>query len=206
MKTKIKIAMAALISAFAFAAGAEVVAYKLTMNLKVPRVYDNMKSMGYRKVQSQKIVAYIYVDKALGKDQTEPIIEIYDVVNKTHKVSGQCVTYGDTEAEDVMWRYIGSNKTGVFKNTNIRFSLDLDPSYNIGEDEPDNALIITLSGYGQNECTIKGYVTGQIGCGCYEYGHVSPTRTIGCLVSDITPLCGSFSMKRVARYPNCTLK
>ena len=46
MKTKLKIAMAALISAFAFAAGTEVVACKLTMNLKVPRVYDNMKSIG----------------------------------------------------------------------------------------------------------------------------------------------------------------
>ena len=71
MKTKLKIAMAALISAFAFAAGAEVVAYKLTMNLKVPRVYDNMKSKGYRKVQSQKIVAYVYVDKALGTRSPE---------------------------------------------------------------------------------------------------------------------------------------
>ena len=191
---------------FAFTAGAEVVAYKLTMSLKVPRVYDNMKSNGYRKIQTQKIKAFVLIDKVLGDDQTEPIVEVVGVVNKSHKVNGKFVTYRDVAAEDVMWRYIGSNKTGVFKKTNVMFGLDLDPSYNVGDDEPDNTLIVTLSGYGYNECKIKGYVTGQIGCGCYAYGHVSPTRTIGCLVSDIAPLCGTFTMKRVAICPRSSLK
>lgn len=201
-----KLIIMLLVAASAFMAGAEVVAYKLTMNLKVPRVYDNTKSKGYRKIQLQQIVGYVYIDKSLGKDDVEPWIETYNLVNKTHKVSGACVTYHDSVAEDVMWRYTGSNKTGVFKNVNLKFSLDLDPSYNIGVDEPDNALIITLSGYGSSESTIKGNVTGQIGCGCTAYGHVSPTRTLGCLVSDITPLYGTFSMKRVARYPYCTIR
>ena len=185
-----------------FAAISETAVYKLTMNLKVPRVYNNTQSLGYRKNQSQKILAYVYVYKDTLEDG-EPVIQIDGCYNRTHKVAGSNVTYKDTQADGVMWRYIGSNKTGVFKNTNIKFSLDLDPSYNIGADEPDNALIITLSGYGFNEKTIKGQVTGQIGCGCTAYGHISPTRTIDCRVSDIVPLSGSFTMKRVSVSAVC---
>lgn len=40
-------------------------------------------------------------------------------------------------------------------------------------------------------------VTGKIGCGCSAYGHKSPTRTVDCRVSDIVPLSGTFTMKRV---------
>ena len=174
----------------------ETVVYKLTMVLKVPRVYENTQSLGYRKNQTQKVYAYVYVDKS-NLDGGEPRIEVYDCINKTHKVGGSYVTYSDVSAQDVMWRYIGSNKTGVFKNTNIRFALDLDPSYNIGADEPDNTLVIMLSGFGTTEKSIKGMVTGQIGCGCRAYGHKSPTRTVDCSVSDIVPLSGTFTMKRV---------
>jgi hypothetical protein len=176
------------------------------MSLKVPRVYDNTESKGYRKIQPQMLVGYVYVDKNLGDNEVEPLIKTYNLVNKTHKVAGSYVTYRDSTAYDVMWRYTGSNKTGVFKNVNLMFSLDLDPSYNIGADEPDNTLIITLSGYGSSESIIRGGVTGHIGCGCTANGHVSPTRTLGCLVNDKAPLHGTFSMRRVARYATCTLR
>ena len=178
-------------------ARSEVVVYKLTMALYVPRVYDNTRSLGYRKNQLQKITGYVTVDKDIGSEDTEPFIRTWHLVNKTHKVQKQNVTYHDAYADNVMWRYIGSNKTGVFKNTQVKFSLDLDPSYNIGADEPDNALIIQLAGRGSTEKTIRGSVTGQIGCGCTAYGHISPTRTLKCDVSDITPLYGTFTMKRV---------
>lgn len=176
---------------------AETAIYKLTMNLKIPRVYDNAQSLGYRKNQTQRIMAYVDVYKD-SLDEGEPLIEVHGCYNRTHKVGGASVTYKDATASGVMWRYIGSNKKMVFKNTNLMFSLDLDPSYNIGADEPDNALIITLSGWGNTERVIKGQVTGQIGCGCTAYGHISPTRTIDCRVSDIVPLSGSFTMRRIS--------
>lgn len=182
-----------------YQAESEVLAYKLTMRLRVPRVYNNTQSLGYRKMQYQTIVGYVIVDKDVTKAEEytgEPEMSVFRVYNKTHKVNNANVTYGDADATDVMWRYIGSNKTGVFKNTNIKFSLDLNPSYNIGADEPDNALIVTLSGYGTSEKYIKGSVSGQIGCGCMAYGHVSPTRTVEGNVSDITPLYGTFTMRK----------
>ena len=190
------IAIIALAAMIPLSAAAETVVYKLSMTLKVPRVYDNTTSKGYRKINSQTITGYVYVDKdnLVGN---EPVIFVSGMLNKTHKINGKNVTYADTEATDVMWRYIGSNKTGVFKNTCVKFSLDLDPSYNIGDDEPDNALIVTLAAQGSSEKTLTGNVTGQIGCGCKAYGHVSPTRTIGCYVDDKVPLYGTFKMKRV---------
>lgn len=182
----------------AAASAAETVVYKLTMRLKVPRVYNNLQSIGFRKAQTQKVVGYVYVDKSLAEeDQTDPVIRADGFVNKTHKVGVQYVTYSVSDATDVMWRYIGSNKTKVFRKPCVKFSLDLDPSYNIGYDEPDNTLVVTLSGHGASENIIKGSVTGNIGCGCRAYGHVSPTRTVYGDVVDITPLYGTFKMKRV---------
>lgn len=175
----------------------ETIVYKMKMSLKIPRVYDNSRSLGYRKNQRQKIECIVYVDKDLASGQIEPAISVCNAVNKTHKTSSGNVTYGDCEAEDVTWRYIGSNKTGVFKNANIKFSLDLNPSYNIGDDEPDNTLLITLSGLGASDRIFSGHVTGNIGCGCKAYGHKSPTRTISCLVSDVVPVSGTFTMRRI---------
>jgi len=185
--------IAALCAVSGFSAKAETITYKLVMKLDIPRVYDNMQSKGYRKVQKQRIVGFVTINKdAVG----EPVIKTYGIFNKTHLVGGKYVTYDDTVADDVMWRYIGSNETGVFKNVQLKFSLDLDPSYNIGADEPDNALIITLSGRGVNEKYIRGMVTGQIGCGCTAYGHISPTRTVHGEVDDIAPICGKFALMR----------
>lgn len=176
---------------------AETLVYKLKMKLEVPRIYDNMQSKGYRKVQAQYVYGYVYVDTNPRKGSKEPSVSVCCVYNKTHKVSGKSVTYSDAEATEVTWRFIGSNKTGVFKQPCLKFSLDLNPSYNIGADEPDNTLVITLSGRGKNYKSISGKVTGQIGCGCSAYGHVSPTRTIVYGVDDISPLSGTFTMKLV---------
>lgn len=177
---------------------AESLVYQFKMRLCVPRVYDNMQSNGYRKRQMQLIVGYVTVDKLSESEYSEPCVFVYDIVNKTHKVGNANVTYDDVEASDVMWHYIGNNKTGVFKNTCIKFNLDLDPSYNIGDDEPDNTILIQVSGTGSSERLIRGSVTGQIGCGCKEYGHVSPTRDIKGNVRDTAPLYGTFTMKLVS--------
>lgn len=188
-------------------AHSETLVYRVTMRLYVPRVYNNMQSMGYRKAQWQLIKGYISVNKnGCCNDEeemvTEPEIWSWGFVNNSHKVNGEKVTYRDcAKAENVMWRYIGSNKTGIFKNTCVKFSLDLDPSYNIGDDEPDNTLVIQLSGIGSSETMISGSVTGQIGCGCMAYGHVSPTRDMCGYVRDITPLYGRFTMRLKQRTP-----
>lgn len=176
-------------------ASADIIAYKVKMRLRVPRVYRNTTSMGYRKVQRQKVTGYVYVDKNDLEDG-EPRVWATGFLNETHKVGGQNVSY-KALVTDVMWRYIGNNRTGVFKHPNVKIGLDLDPSYNIGADEPDNTLLITLSGYGVSDRHVRGSVTGQIGCGCSAYGHISPTRTVDGKVTDITPLCGTFTMTRV---------
>ena len=185
---------------------ADAAVYRLTLALRVPRVYDNTQSLGYRKMQSQKIVGYlgIFMDND-DEYAREPRILACQFINHTHKVAGQRVTYGDIEPGKVMWRYIGNNRTRVFRNTLIRLEIDLNPSYNIGADEPDNTLIVTLSGYGTTDKAIRGYVTGQMGCGCMAYGHVSPTRTAYGEVDDIAPTFGHFTMKRVNRALSCSL-
>jgi hypothetical protein len=175
--------------------------YNLTMSLYVPRVYHNTQSLGYREVQRQKIKGKIFVYFDPDSGASEPEISALDIVNTTHKINGARVTYGDADATEIMWRYIGSNRSGVFKKAQVKFSLDLDPSYNIGADEPDNALIIQISGHGASDKTIKGSVTGQIGCGCTEHGHLSPTRRIDGNPSDITPLDGTFVMTRIGKSP-----
>lgn len=197
-----KIIVLAAVSLVSLSALSDIIIYRITMNMKVPRVYDNAKSLGYRKVQQQVIKGYISVDYGCG-EYKEPVIYAYSFLNRNHKIGGKNVTYAETEADDVMWRYIGSNKRNVFTSPNIKFSLDLDPSYNIGADEPDNTLVITLSGSGISERTIKGAVTGQIGCGCMAYGHISPTRGIDFRVSDITPLYGTFNMRKIETIINC---
>ena len=194
MKKVFAISCIALAAAVPNNAVAEVLAYRLTMKLYVPRIYDNMQSKGYRKSQAQTIKGYVYVDKNVKSGSTEPEIVVSGVYNKTHRIGSKSVTYSDAAATGVMYRYIGSNKTGVFKKPCVKFSLVLDPSYNIGGDDPDNTLVIDLAGQGSSEKRIKGSVTGHIGCGCKEYGHVSPTRNVVYGVDDKAPTYGMFTM------------
>ncbi len=180
----------------AAAVGAPVARYQLKLWLQIPRVYNNMQSRGYRKMQKQLLNGIVEV-RDIGAD--EPEVSVSNLVNLTHLVGDQNVTYRCSVLEDeTMWRYIGNNATNVFRRACIRFSVDCDPSYNIGEDEPDNALIIQLAGTGTSDSRISGNVTGQIGCGCHAYGHVSPTRTRYGDVDDRVPTFGRFTMKQIS--------
>lgn len=201
-----KRACAILLALLAGTAAAYTDVYELKMSLRVPRVYDNTGSRGYRQYQAQTVVAQLRVEHG---DGGEPSISISWAENRKHKVGGRCVTYAPTEAEGVVWHVLGSNRTGKFRMGSVKFELDLDPSYNVGDDEPDNALILTLAGRGNvsSDGRMKlasGYVAGQIGCGCSAYGHVSPTRVLGpfgatCQVVDIAAVHGHWRLKWLSR-------
>ena len=171
------------------------------MNLKVPRIYDNMASKGYRKLQPQKLVGDL---QFIYKDDGTTTVRVKNLVNKTHKINGIPISY---VCYDFPYDYheplvvgIGNNKTGKFKQGGAEFAFQADPSYNIGKVDEDNTLILELSGYGTLKGDVlknlKGSVKGQIGCGCMAYGHISPTRLfLGYLsdyVYDVAPLYGTF--------------
>lgn len=195
--------------------------YDFTMSLKVPRIYNNTASLGYRKDQLQKIKGILKITYKEG--ERRPTFEIINLVNKTHKLSnGKNVTYNvtvDNDGEQVYPRfnYIGNNKTKKFTKAKIIFYFDANPSYNIGEDDEDNTLLITLSGsgtgvkkkkynYAQIVTTMSGRATGTLGCGCMAYGHVSPTRIVGPYgplldeVDDVSPLEGTWKARFTGRY------
>ena len=199
MKTAITMLLAAVMS---MQASAQVVdTYKFTMNLKVPRIYDNMQSLGYRKLQSQRLVGEL---QFVYKSDGTTTVRVKNLVNKTHKINGIPISYVCYEFpydyHEPLVVGIGSNKTGKFKQGGAEFAFQADPSYNIGGVDEDNTLILELSGYGTLKGNVlknlKGAVKGQIGCGCMAYGHISPTRLfLGWLtdyVHDVAPLYGTF--------------
>lgn len=196
--------------------------YTFKMSLKVPRTYDNMQSLGYRKYQTQMVQGTMRIVYSGDGTGSGTYIEIDGLYNKTHKVSGKNVTY-KTLINESMWftriGYIGSNKTGKFTTPFVSFAIDANPSYNIGADEPDNSLILVLSGYGSSKTmTWQGYknvryikklsgsAAGDLGCGCSAYGHKSATRTAAwdgptCEVTDVaTVRCGSWAATWKRRY------
>ena len=180
------------LSAVPLSSFAEILKYKVTMHMRIPMVYDNSESKSYRRMNHQTIKGEIIVDTKTTGDSHEPTINACSFYNRTHRINGKYVTYESDDAYRVAWRYIGNNKTGKFKHTCLAFSLILNPSYNIGEETPENTLSIDLSGYGSSKKRISGKVTGTVGCVCGEYGHVSPTRTIDGEVNDICPTYGTF--------------
>ena len=148
--------------------------YDLFMRLKVPVVVDNMQSRGRRVYKWQSLrgsLVVYYYDKT-----QDPYLVVPVLYNKDYKIRGEYVSY-KTTVSDVLWRAIGDNKTDVFKTAAFGFKLDADPSYNVGDDEPDNTLILTLAGNG-TVTSVSGFVSGQLGCGCAAYGHKSPTRIV----------------------------
>ncbi len=168
--------------------------YDLSMTLKVPVIVDNMKSKGKRVYKPQKIKGRVIV--AHDRHGGEPAVTFLDMVNKSHKLSnGQYVKY-EVSVEGGGWHAIGSNKTGVFKKPSVFLTIEATPSYALADGE-DNTLIVTLAGGGTSPSLISGRVAGQLGCGCYAYGHVSPTRILGTdTVVDIAATWGTFRMKR----------
>ena len=175
--------------------------YKFTMHLKIPRIYDNMESMGYRKLQWQDFQGELRVTY---KSNGRLYVRVKNLVNNTHKIGGSKITYKcqDYDGFDPLLVAIGSNKSNKFKVGGIEFAFIADPSYNIGAATEDNTLMLHLSGYGKiggskhTITNLQGAVTGQIGCGCKEYGHMSPTRLFFGKVTDdvcdIAPVNGTF--------------
>lgn len=185
--------------------------YKLIMYVYVPRIYDNNMSLGYRKYQRQKITGYLQI--AYPNDGSRPTILVEELINQTHKLStGTKVSYKCRIDQNMMYprvNLIGNNKTDKFNTAAINFYLDAEPNYNKGEDDEDNSLLITLGGKGLTRAAnggrrifyISGNLAGTLGCGCYSYGHTSPTRVAGWrrhlnIVDDVAAVWGSW----VARY------
>ena len=133
--------------------------YTLKLKVRVPRIYDNTKSLGYRKYQWQAIVGELHITYQVNcdgeEDYSRPKIEVKNLVNKTHKMNGKNITYsclvnndGETEGPMTRVNVIGNNKTDVFKQASVCFYMDAKPSYSIGADDEDNSLLITLGGEG----------------------------------------------------------
>ena len=236
-KFTLKTALAFLVLCWAGIASAYTDTYALKLSAKVPRIYDNTKSLGYRKYQYQVIKGYLHITYPENKNDTfgRPQITITDLYNKTHKVSGGYITYkcsvnneGDSSGPITRVNLIGNNKTGEFKTASIVFYLDAEPSYNKGEDDEDNSLLITLAGSGKckkiehyeyvccngklkkvklGKCvaisSVSGNWAGTLGCGCYAYGHTSPTRVASpCgpsdTVDDVAATWGAWTISYVS--------
>lgn len=163
--------------------------YDLKLTLKVPQVFDNSKSIGYRKYQTQNIKGKMYI-VWLNNGSYRLLFE--NLENQQFKVGGQKVTYNGTEDRNVVYtryNYIGSNKKNTFTTPTLCFFLELEPNYAIGGNTEDNSFFVTVAGAGssahskKHNCRISkkfsGYVAGTQGCGCSAYGHLSPTRTAG---------------------------
>lgn len=179
--------------------------YDIRMWVYMPRIYDNTKSLGYRKYQRQLIVGKMYVDYSEG----DATITFSQFTNKTYKINGNNVTYVcrlNTDMPSCL-SLIGDNKKNEFKKTSVAFFCELNPSYNIGEDEPDNTLVLGFGGKGLTTVwkrtrvaySVSGNVAGTMGCGCMDYGHKSPTRNWGyCGPGDVTDIAathGRFTMR-----------
>lgn len=129
--------------------------------------------------------------------------------NKTHRMSnGKHVTYDGYLDDTKTFRVvaIGNNKTDKFNTASICFFLMAEPSYNIGEFDEDTSLFVTLAGKGRLKNgrvkTASGSVAGTLGCGCYAYGHVSPTRVIwwygvSDIVTDVAAVHGTWRINSV---------
>lgn len=177
--------------------------YDLQLRMKVPVIIDNMTSQGSRKFKRQLIRGTLAVHYYANKEgETEFEFYIPALTNLSYKIRGAYVTYETAIDSPPVWVAIGSNKTGVFNKSCFAATIEANPSYNVGDDEPDNTLIQTISCYGKQFGTFVGYAAGQLGCGCRAYGHVSPTRQLGPQgatdkVRDIASCFGTFRMKWV---------
>lgn len=115
-----------------FASAKDVFDFKMT--LKVPRVYNNERSLGFRKYQKQIIKGEMVFD--YDQDGSLTNVQFRNVYNKTHKLSsGNNVTYDTKIDPDVMYpRFvaIGDNRKRKFNVPSVCFFLVAEPSYNIG--------------------------------------------------------------------------
>ena len=165
--------------------------YTFRMTLHMPRIYDNMESLGYRQYTTDTIRGELHLTYYSDGDDGA-VISVTNLVNKSYKIGKSYVTYESTVDEDFISprvNLIGNNKKNTFKIPSVAFCLICDPSYNIGDIDEDYTLYLLLSGRGTTVTwskkgiqlikTLSGYVTGTMGCGCSAYGHISPTRING---------------------------
>lgn len=183
-----KLLYSILAALLAFSASANAVTYDVTMRLRVPRVYDNSNSLGYRKYQTQKLVGTLTVSEGGEASMS--------LVNKTHKVNGVRVSYL-CFADSAEWHLVGNNRTGKFNKTSVNLHLEALPSY-VPTYSPtdDETLVLTLAGSGRGN-RVSGYAAGTLGCGCAWYGHTSPTRDYFTFeVVDKAAVWGKFTLKK----------
>ena len=148
--------------------------WELVMLLHVPRVYNNTESLGYREMQGQRLHGYFDVVYGSG---LEPEVRFVSLDNRTHRINRAPITYS-IDVGSVKWHAIGNNRTGVFAKRSVVLSFLAKPSYAIRPPDEDNSLLLTLAGFSTKKRPdyLHGLVAGQIGCGCLDHGHVSPTR------------------------------
>ena len=152
--------------------------YQLRMRLRVPAIYNNMESQGLRRYRPQVFCGELRIHYG-GEGGDEVEISIPALTNLSYKIRNVHVSYKTEITGYPIWSAVGNNKTGVFQKATLVFGIDANPSYNVGDDEPDNTLILTLALVGKQFGRLGGYAAGQLGCGCHAYGHVSPTRVLG---------------------------
>ena len=93
------------------------------------------------------------------------------------------------------------------------FYIDANPSYNVGEDDEDNSLLVVLAGKSTTKIAngrrvlnmCRGNLAGTLGCGCMAYGHTSPTRVMGVEgptddVDDVAAVWGTWTMRYTRSY------
>lgn len=180
--------------------------FRLTLSLNVPRVYNNTYSLGYRKYQKQQLSGNLSIIWKSG----QPTICVDDIVNLTHKISGKAISY-DCEVTYSHLNAIGDNKSEKFTKATVSFDIEAEPSYALQDLNEDNGLYLKLSGSGSIAKrngryvlnSASGYAVGQIGCGCSDYGHISPTRILSfngpnlLAIDDIAAVYGTWRLRRI---------
>lgn len=134
-------------------------------------------------------------------------------VNHTYSISGSPVTYLVYMDEEQLYNFswCGDNLKNKFTRPNMNLQIVMEPSYKIGEEMLDDIHLSIACTKGSvrymyfNECKIqipnrlRGYCTGQIGCNCKAWGHVSPTRFWGyfgpSFVTDVASISGQMTLK-----------
>lgn len=159
--------------------------YSFKMSLRVPQVVNNSTSKGKRVYKRQKIYGVMYVEYMADGSYEISFGELH---NKNFKVAGQSVRYNTiVMGNDLIpgcFNYVGNNATGMFKQSTLCFSVQMEPSYAIGVPDNDNSIYVTCAARGSTKLhngvriplRFSGMAAGTQGCSCSAYGHISPTR------------------------------
>ena len=184
--------------------------YDLRIRLYVPQVVNNTESLGKRVFRLQTISGSLFI---YWLNDGSCLLDFDNLVNKNFKVGGKNVTYKGVVDYNVVYprfNYIGNNRTNIFRIPCMSFYLELEPSYAIGGNTEDNSFYLLLAGNGTSSLTgtkkiriaryFYGHASGTQGCGCYAYGHTSPTRKATVdgpsdIVEDVVPTYGRWNAK-----------